>query len=139
MYSRYHNPSGKTVQIPDNYSGCAFAEPKVHVVSEKSPAHREHFTPPTDVRRVEVAKPTLPDPAPIPMPISQAPPQKESEPKEPPALPASGLFGNLGKHLPLSQGLGFEELLLLGLILLLSQTEQSSDIVLWLALLLFCG
>ena len=146
MYSRYHNPSGKTVQIPDNYSGCAFAEPKVHVVSEKSPAHREHFTPPTDVRRVEVAKPTLPDPAPTLMPISQTPPQKESKPKEapanqsqPPTLPASGLFGNLGKHLPLSQGLGFEELLLLGLILLLSQTEQSSDIVLWLALLLFCG
>lgn len=135
MYSRYHN--SKAIQIPENYSGCAFSEQKPPTVSAK-PAPREHFTPPAELRRVEVAKPTLPE-------LSEAVTEpKRNEPKPPPqkespVLPVTNLFGGLGKALPISNGLGFEELLLLGLILLLSQTEQSSDIVLWLALLLFCG
>ncbi|MBQ9806520.1 MAG: hypothetical protein IJW49_08465 [Clostridia bacterium] len=137
MYSRYHN--SKAIQIPENYSGCAFSEQKPIFPSTK-PAPREHFTPPAEVRRVEVAKPTLPE---VKEPVTET---KRNEPEPPPqkeesssALPVSSFFGGLGKGLPLSHGLGFEELLLLGLILLLSQTEQSSDIVLWLALLLFCG
>ncbi len=35
-------------------------------------------------------------------------------------------------------GIRFEELLLIGLIILLARTEQGSDVILWLALLLFC-
>ena len=41
--------------------------------------------------------------------------------------------------LPFLQGIGFEELLLLGLIVLLAHNEKGNDIVLWLALLLFSG
>lgn len=53
--------------------------------------------------------------------------------------PFRGLFGQMGSAFPFSHGLGFEELLLLGLIVLLSSCEQGAEIVLWLALLLFCG
>lgn len=147
MYSRYNSLQGKPMQLPENYSGCAFP-PQKAFAAEPKPIPREHFTPPTDVRRVEIAKPTLSDvPVKQPEPIESnpqnefSPPTKEAcknEQTSTPSVPAQGFLGNLGKHLPLSQGLGFEELLLLGLILLLSQTDQSSDVVLWLALLLFC-
>ena len=54
--------------------------------------------------------------------------------------PFEGLFGQLGHAFPFSHGLGFDELLLLGLILLIAQSDtESSDVVLWLVLLLFCG
>ena len=137
MYSRYHNQ--RPIQIPENYSGCAFSETKP-LPPIARPMPREHFIPPTERPRVEVAKPTLPE---IQKPVSESsdcdrsfPPTEE---KSFSPLPVSNLFGGIEKKLPISHGLGFEELLLLGLILLLSQTEQSSDIVLWLALLLFCG
>ena len=137
MYSRYHNE--KTIKIPENYSGCAFAEQKTSSVGTP-PYPREHFSPAQEVRRMEVAKPTLPEP--ISKPALHEEPKTEKEPiskEEPVALPVSSPLGGLGKSSFLPQGLGFEELLILGLILLLSQSEQDSDIVLWLALLLFCG
>jgi len=147
MYSRYHNAEVKSVQLPENYSGCAFTQPKSSY-SESKPISREHFSPP-DVHRMEIAKPTLPkepqkDTSPEDLPPRnelQKPPDQdcETEASLPTAASPASFLGNLGKHLPFSGGLGFEELLLLGLILLLSQTDQSSDVVLWLALLLFCG
>lgn len=57
--------------------------------------------------------------------------------------PPSPVHGLLGALIPPSfdaahgNGLGFEELLLTGLILLLSQSQRDSDIILMLALLLF--
>lgn len=147
MYSRYHTPDGKAVQLPDNYSGCAFT-PQKSAFSEPKQPPREHFTPLPETRRVEIAKPTY-----AVRPLQEEPKAQPSkaEATNPPAEectsrsvaesapPATGFLGSLGKHFPPSGGLGFEELLLLGLILLLSQTDESSDVVLWLALLLFCG
>ena len=142
MYSRYHNPDGKAVQLPDNYSGCAFSAQKS---SFFEPKPHEHFAPPTDARRVEIAKPTLPN-TPIKEDVQEVPKEAKTTLGEacptdvpPPPPPALGFLGSLGKHFSPASGLGFEELLLLGLIILLSQTDQSSDVVLWLALLLFCG
>ena len=140
MYSRYQ--SEKSIQIPKNYSGCAFPEQRTSTAGIK-PTPREHFVPPTDVRRVEVAKPTLSEAPckPLIPPLSEASANAEATcNNEPNGSGLSGLshFGGLGNASFLSKGLGFEELLLLGLIILLSQSEQSSDIVLWLALLLFC-
>lgn len=57
-----------------------------------------------------------------------------------PPSPAHGLLGALippGLDSAHGNGLGFEELLLTGLILLLSQSQRDSDIILMLALLLF--
>ena len=70
--------------------------------------------------------------------IAEAPPSTQAiegnEPKSyaPLSNPFGGAFGFL------RGGLGFEELLLIGLILLLSHSEQENDTILWLALLLFC-
>ena len=77
-------------------------------------------------------------------PIPHAPPPQPSPcpPKEQEDSP-SGMKGEItsifGRSLNLfSGGLQFEELLLIGLILLLARSEQESDVILWLALLLFC-
>lgn len=53
--------------------------------------------------------------------------------------PFHGLFGHAGHTFPFAHGIGFDELLIIGLIVLLSGAEQGSDTVVWLALLLFCG
>ncbi len=143
MYSRYHNsPSGK-IQLPENYSGCAFSErsaerpvPRPLSSTERAserPAPRP--LPSGDTHRVEIATPTAPPPpaasaAPLPPPLPTPPlPDPAPPPAQKPLVGAPTLL----------QGLGFEELLLLGLIVLLASGEQHSDIVLWLVLLLFCG
>ena len=53
--------------------------------------------------------------------------------------PLHTLFGKLGSAFPFSHGIGFDELLILGVILLLARNEDDSDLILWLVLLLFCG
>jgi hypothetical protein len=50
-----------------------------------------------------------------------------------------GLPAALGKKFPFSHGIGSDELILLGLIFLLSQNEHETDLPLWLTLLLFSG
>ena len=146
MYSRANNRSEHPIRIPEHYSGCAFSGSK----SEKSPPKEDHFPPrrypeaakptPPKVPREEIS-PVQPSPsttsqsfsAPIPIP----PPQKEKPPTAP--QPFQGLLGSIGSAFPFSHGLGFDELLIIGLILLLGHTSQDSDMILWLALLLFCG
>ncbi|MBR7098221.1 MAG: hypothetical protein IKC59_02305 [Clostridia bacterium] len=80
----------------------------------------------------EPIKSSLPKPPPPEQhddaPTEAQPPRTRSE------LPS--LFGNSMSLF--GGGLNFEELLLIGLILLLSHSEQDSDVILWLALLLFC-
>ncbi len=132
MYSRF---SGKNenVRLPEHYGGCAFSP--------------QQAPPPPRQAHPSIGKPT-PPPTPPPPPPSEEPretPRKESIPdeipnkeKHSPALPALRL-GNLGVSFPFSHGIGFEELLILGLILLLSQNGEERDVVLILALLLFCG
>ena len=60
------------------------------------------------------------------------------EPHEPPSS-LHNLFGRMGSAFPFSHGIGFDELLILGLILLLARSDSDSDLILWLVLLLFCG
>ena len=148
MYSRFsgqQNAPEKAIQIPEHYSGCAF-----------SPGVKPQDTPPVPASRpsqpsfLEIAKPTPPKERPDPDGFSTAPPEdtageidalNHSSAKAPSyrASPFSGLLGGLGHAFPFSHGLGFEELLLLGLIILLSRNENESDVILLLGLLLFCG
>ncbi len=119
MYSRYHDRNEAPLRVPEHYSGYAFSRtPK--------PAPEPHLG------RMDIAKPT---PPPMPAPPRPAlPPPVETPPKPAPAPPMQ-IAG-----IPLlSHGIGFEELLLLGLIVLLLGTEGGSDMILWLVLLLFLG
>ena len=123
MYSRFPKPSEEPIRIPDHYSGCAFSEDR------KKP---EEDTPQP---RSEGGR----DPSSSPQ-STQPPSQADHRPNPPaelPAPPSEKPF--LSGGLPMLGGaLGFEELLLMGLILLLSRSEQENDLILWLALLLFC-
>ena len=71
------------------------------------------------------------------------PPPPHTQPSHEPPTPTSCIKGEItsifGRSFNLfSGGLQFEELLLIGLIILLARSEQESDVILWLALLLFC-
>lgn len=141
MYSRFSGKQEHVTQLPDHYSGWAFDR-----TSEKKQERPQKISP---APGPEIAKPTLPphreaaEPAPeeiiareeevvpTPAPVPIEPEAKKSVP--------SGLFGGIGKAFPFSHGIGFEELFLLGLILLLARDESDRDTVLWLGLLLFCG
>lgn len=137
MYSRYHGSSDPSVKIPENYRGWAF--------SENHPSAVRHFIPPDSGRKMEIAKPTAEryeakpeidpsDNAPqtIALPVSAQ--EVDSTAKIAPDESARAQA-----PLPFLQEIGFEELLLLGLIVLLSQSEKGNDVVLWLILLLFSG
>lgn len=171
MYSRYHDRPDRPLNIPENYSGCAFSEIDAESMREEKPPASPH--------RIEIAKPTPPEPSPAP-PLAPPPPRRallpppdlpherddapphterrresehdghdrphrEGDEKKPslPSLelpsPFRSLFGKMGTAFPFSHGIGFDELLLLGLILLLARNESDSDLILWLVLLLFCG
>ena len=117
MYSRQNRGNDSSLHVPENYSGCAFSESKGIDL------------PP---RFLEVAKPTPEDYAPPPPP--PPPPRKEEAHIPPiPLLPiARASSQRLG-------GLEFDQLLILGLIFLLSRGEEGNDVLIWLILLLFCG
>lgn len=108
MYSRYPD------RLPEHYSGCAFR-----------PGRADR--PPVSVPFSEVP------PAPPPPP---PPPCADDGRPAPPAPPSCGLFGGVLPSLP--GGLEGDEFLLLGLILLLARSGEGSDVLPWLALLLFC-
>ena len=156
MYSRYHDRPDRPIRLPENYGGCAFSEREAS--SETEPRGGERAA----SRRLEVGRPTPPPriaddfsvlaseekrvEMPPELPVvtedeedgENAPPSGDS-PVNAFLRPLGGLFGNVGRAFPFSHGIGFDEILLIGLILLLSREEQSSELVLWLALLLFCG
>ena len=74
---------------------------------------------------------------PAPPPPPPAPPP--SERRDAPSALNEEVASVFGKSLHLfSESIQFEELLLIGLIILLARSEQESDVILWLALLLFC-
>lgn len=66
-------------------------------------------------------------------------PDRSDRPRRDLPAPLHTLFGKLGSAFPFSHGIGFDELLILGVILLLARNEDDSDLILWLVLLLFCG
>ena len=164
MYSRYHNRNERPVTLPENYSGIAFSNQRPP--REEPPAPLPHRidvakpTPPPEPPTNAQGMPPPPRPILLPPPsehntpreasppsevISTQPPPCENEKKESKAAPAAflqplqGLFGNVGHAFPFSHGFGFDEILIIGLIILLSNNGQDNDLVLWLALLLFCG
>ena len=119
MYSRFpsrREQPDEPIRAPKHYSGCVFApQPPQASYTEQT------FSQP----RPSVSAPPLPLPPPG---LTDAPPKDEKATSVSP----------LGDFSALSDSLGFEEILLIGLILLLARSEQKSDVVLWLALLLFC-
>ena len=117
MYSRYPD------RLPEHYSGCAFRQgredrPPISVPFSEAP-------PPPP--------PPPPSPCPPPPPPSPCPPPPPPKPQE---KPSCDLFGGVLPALP--GGLESDELLLIGLILLLARSGEGSDVLPWLALLLFC-
>lgn len=140
MYSRYHRASETPIQLPENYGGIAFSER----AQPRSDIERQG-------RTLEVAKPSPPMPTPTPtvppteqpdvqqpdvtFPTSDTPSQ--SKPTATDVLSKFPLIARDG--FPFAHGIGFEELFIIALIILLSKSEESPDVVLWLTLLLFCG
>ena len=141
MYSRYHPPSDDPIRLPENYGGVAFSE------RNASKLDVDHQT-----RTLEVAKPS---PPPLTPPPPDRPTQREGledkETRHPiasksdalqkslPLRHASWLPMGVKEGFPFAHGIGFEELFIIALIILISRNEEASDVVLWLTLLLFCG
>ena len=122
MYSRYPNYrfSGG-VRIPDNYSGNAFGAPE----APPRESAEEHIG----------AEARAEESAPVEAESARESAEVFKSEKEKPRFPSFG-FG-LGRLF--SGGFGFEELLIIGLILLIAQSGTDDDIILLLALLLFIG
>ena len=137
MYSRYPGRPDRPIQLPEHYSGCAFSASAPNRMPPEPPPISVPYTPaPIPEPQAHVSQPPPPSPPPTD-PEPEAPPEPRKE-KLPNVLP-EGLRALFGGKLPaFPGGMTFDELLLLGLILLLAHSEQQSDIILWLALLLFC-
>ncbi len=125
MYTRI--PSGRFprgMRVPENYSGNAFRG--IPPEQEMPPSKEsEPPAPPPEVENVREE-------------IGDNPPSEPSEPH----VPVGHTSPPFGLHLPFKlfshgDGIGFEELLLIGLILLISQEGKNDDLVLLLILLLF--
>ena len=138
MYSRSKDRPKSPIRLPDHYSGWAFRDLPPE---EERDTTLPHSAPPEAIQATGSAS-NDPDPLPQSCPlVSEAPPASKEEKASPhtPPAPFEKLFGNLGTSLPFSHGLGFDELLILGLMLLLAQNDHDPEILPLLALLLFCG
>ena len=162
MYSRYGDPSRRSVRLPEHYGGSAFSQQQQPTAVAKAPKREvpriyprdgvgEKASPVADrLLRSEIAEerkielppePSIPD---IPSHPEEAIEEKEEKTPTPPIekKPTTSPINFEGLRRLLSGGEGDgdkDRLLLLGLILLLSRTEGDSDILLWLSLLLLCG
>ena len=127
MYSRSSvGREDGTFRIPDGYRGNAFSP-----IAPPPPAEIEPPIPPSAKEESPLDKDETEDEEILPV---SAPPKTEPKPPSPLAalLPPkpSGAKGLLGD-------IGLEELLILGVILLVSQSETDDDVLLFLLLLLF--
>ena len=120
MYSRKSNRTPIPAHMPEHYSGWAF-RPEPPSPSDRPPE------PPKD--------PPRPMPFPPPPEPRREPPCGNDKPSPP--IPFFGHLGQSGTS-PLS-GLDFDEILIIGLILLLGGNGEDNELPLLLALLLFCG
>lgn len=139
MYSREKDRSSRPIQIPEHYGGSAFSR-------DARPAD----TPPRESREERApaahSVPTSASPPPysfppLPLPIAPPHPERAVPPEAPPVpAPLPKAFGGLGNSFPFSHGLSFDELLILGLMILLAGSEKKElDLLPYLGLLLFCG
>ena len=129
MYSRYPNYRFGGIKIPENYSGNAFSEPLEKVTeqgaeAEMSAEMEEH----TEIMGAPAA--SVSDKSDTEESLSAALLQRKKR-------SPFGFNFNLGRLF--SGGFGFEELLLIAIILLVSQNDSGDDLILFLALLLFVG
>ena len=126
MYAR-QGPQGRfprNVHIPQNYSGNAF---------RKEEKIKEEATEALDEEEIAVAG----QPEPVEEPSGSNPSAEE--------IPAGRLFPSPGFKLDLGRffkgergfGIGFEELLIIGLIFLIAQGDSKDDLIFLLLLLLF--
>ncbi|MBR3895382.1 MAG: hypothetical protein IKJ35_09625 [Clostridia bacterium] len=138
MYSRYHD---RPVPVPENYGGIAFSEtapPK-----EMSP-HRLDVAKPTPPPATEGKDTSVMPPPPKAVKLPPKPdvplaPSREEAKAELPEPSEKASETHLDGRLRFLRGMRFDDLLLLALLLMLSENGTESDVVLWLALLLFCG
>ena len=160
MYSRYHDRADTGIRIPAHYSGCAFSE----VRTEEPPSRFLEIAKPSPRQmppRERDEKQSMPADMPparaehmcenidAPKPLLDEKKEEEcaaqadavaSVAKEAVPTGAFSWLPSLGQMLgKLGGGKDGDRVLLLGLILLLSQGERESDMVLWLILLLLCG
>lgn len=147
MYSRFSGERERPIQIPEQYSGWAFSRDRP--AKQVPPPLQKQPSP-----LVGVAKPSPSSHFPIQEEqkeqiLDNSPPTEENtdkttdafkqEKKPPLPTPLLPLFGNLGHAFPFSHGIGFEELLILGLLILLSRNDCDTETILLVGLLLFCG
>ena len=122
MYSRYSKATEGEIRLPENYSGCAFSR-----APSPPPVAPPHRDPPLTKKPTELP-PALPPP----------PPAIEEATEEPTALPLSPTHRPEGLLARVTAAFDPDQLLILGLILLLLQSGEETETVLWLVLLLFC-
>ena len=150
-YARYGNYPA-TLNVPENYSGNAFGE---GFVEKSEPDRDEYIINNNSVREnaETVIDPDVTDEEPnynydaraegesTPNSDSDGKESAETEcmaaPKKKGLFPNTNFNFNLGKLF--SGGLGFEDLLIIGLIFLIAQSEGNEDIIVLLAILFFIG
>lgn len=137
MYSRAKDRPKAPIRLPDHYSGWAFKDLPLTNTEETPIPH----TAPPDVIVAIPAQETLDAEVSAPPCEESAPKHTPLQSKSSPAFlqPFEHLFGKVGNTFPFGHGIGFDELLLLGLIVLLAHNDHDPDILLLLGLLLFCG
>ena len=121
MYSRQNADSrtSRGIRIPSNYGGSAFSADSV----QDTPA-ADNGVPPQNTDAIEANARSEP--------VEQNP---ETDKNADSVVP-SGLSRLFGKGVS-SGGIGFEELLILGLVFLISQNDTKDDLAFLLLLLLF--
>ena len=122
MYSRFPNRAERNVQIPEHYSGCAFSTSKQ--APQEAPTPLAPPPPPQHSSETETPLPTA----------VTCDANKEDNADREVSRALRHTFGGPLSFFP--AGMKFEEILLIGLILLLARSDQENDIILWLALLL---
>ena len=145
MYSRFPPERREKIRLPEHYSGCAFSpnHPYPPPASENRERKEANSYDPVD-RKNDAHTESQKDerenfPKETPTVLSnEENNRRDSTPPSAETKKATGLslFGDHGLSIPI--GLSFDELLLIGLILLLARSETESDVILWLVLLLFC-
>ena len=132
MYAR-QPPDGRmprTMRLPRNYSGNAFPREETAFTAE------EATTPPP---------PAAPTPPPSDPPSAASPSLSEATDRAEEAVPTGKTASSPGFRLDPGKlfgkngafGIGMEELLILGLIFLVSQSDRQDDLALLLLILLF--
>ena len=146
MYSRAKDRPRSPIRLPDHYSGWAFRDLPPNDTQDLP---LPHSAPPDALslspRPMQESEPCHSPTSPPTPPCEEHPaaPTPSCAPQKPPSpsflQPFEHLFGKIGSAFPFSHGLGFDELMILGLILLLSHSDHDPDVLLLLGLLLFCG